>query len=341
MQTATVAQGRSISDQIGSNHTRRARSARRALLLAAAAVTVGSVAQSSHATSYNWDPGHVAATTGGGTGTWDTASSNWFNSTDQVWPNTNPNTDNAIFGNAATAATVTIQGASAAALNVFANQVTFSSANYTLTGSAGSTLTLSGTAPAISTSGGTAAISVPIVLGANANFTTTNTLTLNSGAVISGNFGITHVGPGFLTLVSNSSFSGGINNISGSIGLQIAPTTSTASAIGSGTFTSAGGVSMNNNLTSTAIQLINNLQSYSAATNVLFSAGSTPYLNMGTGAATLTGNTTFSVRFGSVGSGQTPGGTFVIGGNVGETGGSFGITMGSPATVNSVANVIA
>src|SRR5882757_6063913 len=82
-----------FSDAVNCMTRRRAgRSDAQPLLLRTAAAIValwgltGSMAQ---AQTYTWDPGQTGTATVGGTGTWNTSTTNWFNGTaDAAWPNT-------------------------------------------------------------------------------------------------------------------------------------------------------------------------------------------------------------------------------------------------------------
>ena len=111
------------------------------LLAAATLVAASSVS----AAVFNWDPGLTATPGGGGAGTWDTTTANWYDGTiDNVWGGTGG--DTAVFGG--TGGGVNLGAA------ITAGGLTFNSTGYTLTGG---TLTLAG-APTISATTGTTTI---------------------------------------------------------------------------------------------------------------------------------------------------------------------------------------
>ena len=166
------------------------------LLCGASLVAIALISLSSAAYAQqdrNWDPNGTAANSGG-TGTWDTSSSTWSPNADGVsGPYTiwnNAGIDNAIFGGPnGTNATVTL------AAPIIAHNLTFdASTTYTLTGS---TLTLAGATPTITTNGAA---------------------TINS--ILAGNAGLTKAGAGVLTLTAGNSFSGGINVIGGMLNVS-------------------------------------------------------------------------------------------------------------------------
>jgi autotransporter-associated beta strand protein len=123
------------------------------------------------AATFTWN----GSTTGGGTGasdTWDTTAVNWTGA-GTVWPTTGTDND-AVF--AGTAGTVTI------ASGVTANDITFSTAGYTISGG---TLTLNGTAQTI-TNAATATISSVLAGTANLTKLAAGTLVLSGANTISG-----------------------------------------------------------------------------------------------------------------------------------------------------------
>ncbi|MDR6635759.1 fibronectin-binding autotransporter adhesin [Phyllobacterium sp. 1468] len=135
-----------------------------------------------------WDSNGTAANRGG-TGTWDTSSSFWSPNGDGVsgpysaW--SNDALDDAFFGGT-TAGTVNL------GVPITAHSLTFdASTTYTLSGSS---LTLGGATPTITTNG---------------------TATVNS--ILAGNAGLTKAGAGTLTLTSANTFSGGVNVTTGSL----------------------------------------------------------------------------------------------------------------------------
>jgi fibronectin-binding autotransporter adhesin len=159
--------------------------------LAAAVCSPGFAAQ------YWWDPGQGGVTPTGGTGAWDTSSSQWSNgATDGAWPNGNPNADQATFGGTGGMVTLT------STATIYANRLTFTTGSYSLTGG---TLSLSGTA-VIDTGG----------YGA----------TINS--ILAGTTGFTKLGTATLTLSNTNTYSGGTTVSAGTIAF------SNIGALGSG-----------------------------------------------------------------------------------------------------------
>ncbi|MBO9697028.1 MAG: autotransporter-associated beta strand repeat-containing protein [Sphingopyxis sp.] len=137
-----------------------------------------------------WDANGTAVGSGG-SGTWNLANLNWSPNGDGVSgpfvePWANGDLDNAIFGG--TAGTVTV------GVPVTVGNITFSSAGYVLNGS---TITLGGATPTITT-GGNAAIN----------------------SVLAGNAGLTKAGAGVLSLTGANSFSGGINVTAGQLNVS-------------------------------------------------------------------------------------------------------------------------
>jgi hypothetical protein len=137
-----------------------------------------------HAQTLTW-----GATGGGGTGTWDTSASNWFNGSAAVpWTQGN----SAVFGG--TAGTVTL-GAPITVQNM-----TFSTDGYTITGTTLNPLTLSGSTPTVTLGAGISATISSIIGGSNGLVVTgagTLTLSGDSGTAFSTLF---YSGP---TTVSN------------------------------------------------------------------------------------------------------------------------------------------
>ncbi len=170
------------------------------------------------ATTLSWDPTASAGAHLGGTGTWNTSSAQWYNSTthaDQVWNNANG--DTALF--AGTAGTVTVSS------GITAGEVDFTSANYTL--SSGSLSVL-----------GTGKIDVAAGIG------DTISSTLN------GTHGLTKTGSGDLNLTAANTFTGSTAINSGRLALK---TNSTAS-LSSGSVTVAAGAEL---YTASAVNLSN------------------------------------------------------------------------------------
>ena len=123
--------------------------------------------------------------------TWNTTNSTWSPNTDGVsgpyGPWINATLDNAIFGG--TAGTVTL------GTPITVHNITFNTANYTLTGN---TLTLAGATPTITVTSGTS--------------------TINS--IIAGTAGLTKAGTGALTLSANNTFTGGVTVNAGTLTLS-------------------------------------------------------------------------------------------------------------------------
>jgi fibronectin-binding autotransporter adhesin len=161
---------------------------RRLLCGASLAAVLACAPLSARAEDRHWDA-NVTAVGSGGTGTWNLSNLNWSPNGDgvsgpYVRPWENDTIDNAIFGG--TAGTVTV------AVPVTVGNITFSSAGYVLNGS---TLTLAGPAPTITTNAGN--------------------VTINS--TIAGSSGMIKAGGGGLILTGTNSFTGGITLNSGSI----------------------------------------------------------------------------------------------------------------------------
>jgi fibronectin-binding autotransporter adhesin len=140
-----------------------------------------------------WDANGTAPNRGGA-GIWDTSSSFWSPNGDgvsgpyTVW--SNAAIDDAIFGGPnGTTATVTLNAP------ITAHNLTFDvSTTYTLTGS---TLTLAGATPTVTTNG---------------------TATINS--ILAGNAGLTKAGAGVLSLTGANTFSGGVNVTTGTLSVS-------------------------------------------------------------------------------------------------------------------------
>ena len=128
----------------------------------------------------DWDPGHAAASPGsGGTGNWDTTTSDWFTgSGDTSWP------ADALAYFAGSAGTVTLAG------SVSADGLTFATPAYNVTNTDGvSVLTLDGNNPTIAVPAGNTTISCTIAeSGANP---------------------VTVTGPGTLSLSGANTYTGG------------------------------------------------------------------------------------------------------------------------------------
>ncbi|TAE92525.1 MAG: hypothetical protein EAZ81_02730, partial [Verrucomicrobia bacterium] len=167
-----------------------------------------------NAQSLTWD-GANTVTTGaqGGTGTWNTTTSNWWNGSNNVlWPTSGTNND-AVF--AGTAGTVTI-----ATGGVTVNDMTFNTTGYALSGAA---ITLNGTTPTIST-------------GTN--------ITATISSTISGSSGLTKDGAGILRLGGANNFTGGTTLTNGTI------VVGNSGALSSGTLLLNGGILTSANISS-------------------------------------------------------------------------------------------
>ena len=127
------------------------------------------------------------ASGGGGAGTWDVnTTANWFNGSAAVkWPVAGGTNDDAVF--AGTSGTVSL-----AAGGVTANDLAFNTPGYTIQNN---TLTLDGTAPAITTASGTATIA----------------------SVVAGAAGLTKAGSGTLVLSGSNSFTGNVTVNAGTL----------------------------------------------------------------------------------------------------------------------------
>ena len=106
-----------------------------------------------------WDGDDTTADADGGSGTWDTSSTNWDDAEtggfDATWDNSNP--DTAFFGGAA--GTVTLNTV------ITANGLVFNTAGYLITGN---TLTLGGATPTVTTN---ADATIASILAGSANLT--------------------------------------------------------------------------------------------------------------------------------------------------------------------------
>ncbi len=159
-----------------------------------------STAGLAQAASLEWK-GLATGLTGGTDATWNTdTTANWWDGAATVtWPALGGIDDDAIF--AGTAGTVTIAG------GVTANDLSFTTAGYTISGA---TLTLNGTAPLI-----------------------TNAFTAEIASIVAGTALINKAGGGTLTLSANNTFTGGVTSTGGVIKI----TNSNALGAGSKTFT--------------------------------------------------------------------------------------------------------
>jgi autotransporter-associated beta strand protein len=171
-----------------------------------AVVAAASTAGPARSQPYTWDPALTGTATGGGSGTWDTTTANWFNGTALVpWPGGQV----AVFGGTVTGtSTVTI-----APGGVSATGLTFNSDGYVLTGDP---LTLTGVTPTITVAG---------VLNATVS------------SAIAGTAGLTKAGTGYLTLSGANTYTG-TTTVGG--GVLIGATTAALPG-----FATAGGIVVN------------------------------------------------------------------------------------------------
>lgn len=180
------------------------------------------------AQSLSWD-GADTSTTGaqGGAGTWDTTTANWWNgSTNVLWPTAGTNND-AVFGGTAGAVTVAAGG-------VTANDLTFDTTGYTLSGG---TITLNGATPTLSAGSGiSATISSTIA-------STTGVTKTGAGTVaLSGNnsyTGTTTVSAGTLQYSGNNTLQNLVLNGTGAVA-DFSGGTTTVNSTGGGTFINGG-----------------------------------------------------------------------------------------------------
>ena len=197
------------------------------------------------AATLTWD-GSDTTTSGaqGGSGTWDTnTTANWWDgSANVVWPALGGLSDDAVFEN--TAGTVTL-----GAGGVTAHNLTFNTTGYVLTGS---TLTLNGTTPTISTNTGV-------------------TSTINS--IIAGSAVLTKTGAGTLVLGGVNTYTGGTTV---SVGTLQAVVNTTQSGISSGAVSVASGATLQLDNTSTANLTIANTITGAGTLKLNFAANTTP-----------------------------------------------------------------
>jgi fibronectin-binding autotransporter adhesin len=303
------------------------RSARRWLALSAASLMTLAGSRGLADTLY-WDPGLTDSNSGGGSGTWDASTPNWFdsnNSVEVIWNNSgqsgSPN--DAVFGGS-TGGTVTLS------TDMTANTLTFNTTGYTLTSG---TLALSGGS---STVVGLIAAGVGSTGTANITVTAGATTTLDTPLVGSA-FGtgsddlLTLGGGGTLILTQQSSYAGATSILSGTLqlGTNNALPTSTGIVMGTpGSSTTTASLNLGN--FSQTVYSLATATNKSAATNTItIDSGSTLTVNsynptppsnfyaVDLGGASATGTGTATVNF-------TGGGNFVINSNnVQGTGVSF------------------
>jgi autotransporter-associated beta strand protein len=129
------------------------------------------VAQSAHAADFFWDPTSSGTNTGSGSGTWNSADTNWFSGTNKAWATGN----RPVFGGADGPFVVTVAG------DFSINGLLFNKSGYTL--SAVSAQTITKTAGDITLASGVAA-----TIGSNVS------ITRSSNDIITGTGGILNIG---------------------------------------------------------------------------------------------------------------------------------------------------
>ncbi len=159
--------------------------------IAAMALIAACLSTRAKAASYTWDSsGSGSVASMDGSGTWDTVSAHWWNSTagtDQAW--SNADLDTAVFGVGSPAAnpyTVNL------GTGITFGGITFQNQAYTI---AGNTITLAGGSPSI----------------------TTNACGGTIDSVLAGTSGLTTAGPGMLVLGGANTYTGGTNVAGGTL----------------------------------------------------------------------------------------------------------------------------
>jgi autotransporter-associated beta strand protein len=149
----------------------------------------------------------------------------------------------------------------------------------------GGTITLSNNASRINSDAGTLTLSaansitatnINLTLGGAGNLSVSGTITTGSGT-------LTKDGSGTLTLSGANTFTGGTTLNAGTLNINNAGSAGTSSAIGTGTFTIAGGT-INNTSTGDITLSTNNAQNWNGDFTY---TGGTRSLNLGTGAVTM------------------------------------------------------
>ncbi len=254
-----------------------------ALMSAAAAAVVCST-QLARAATLNWDPGLTSSAIGGGAGTWNLSTGNWFDSSipgDRAWTDTAGATDTAVFGG--TAGAVTLGD------NLGALGLSFGTAGYTVTGANTLTLGAGGitVAPVLA---GTTSIGAPISLSGNQSWTVGPASSLVVSGSLSGSSTVTKAGTGTLTLSgNNSSDTGGVSISAGQLNIN------NANALAAGTFTIGGGII--DNTSGAAITIAGN-NAITLNNNFTFLGSSD--LNLGTGTASTNASRTITVKGGNL-----------------------------------------
>ncbi|MDX8513970.1 autotransporter outer membrane beta-barrel domain-containing protein [Mesorhizobium sp. VK23E] len=271
----------------------------------------------------SWSPNGANS---GGNGTWDTASSVWFNgATLQTWNNAAPG--NAIFGGAA--GTVTVSG------TVAVGGMTFGTSGYAITGG---TLALSGTTPAVTTNAGVSA---------------------TIGSAISGSATLVKSGAGTLTFSGAKTYTGAtivdagrlvLSNATGFVSATTVNSGATLSFTGTAAVSAAAPITLNDGavlensnpsgtviltgaVTSTGNTSINANQAAGTGRGLYLDGGlkgsgtvTINTVNAGTSVALRNNNTTFS-------------GTLIVNGIANATAGAgSGLALGGGGTSNALIN---
>lgn len=171
----------------------------------------------------------VDGTNLGGTGTWDTGQTNWWNLTaDVAWPNTDA--DEAVFTGGFTGGVPTLHTVTLAS-GLVANKLTFERSGYTLTGGS---LTLAGTSPTLHASLGEEATISSQILGAD-GLTKTGGGTVRLTNETNAHTGLTSISNGILAITSGAAL--------GADSSTITVTGSATRGFGGGALMLAGGYS--------------------------------------------------------------------------------------------------
>lgn len=236
----------------------QSRSGRRRWMLASAAGLLALAATHAIADTLYWDPGTTNSSSGGGSGTWDLSTPNWYDgntSSEVIWNNSGQSggADDAVFGGPSSG-TVSI------ATSINANTLTFNTSGYVLTGGA---LSLSaGTATTFSTSGGPGTATISSTAG-TANLTVASGVTATINTPLSGGSNVLSLGGGgTLVLSGQNSYSGATSILAGTLQLGATNALPTSTTVYMGTNQGAG-VTLNLNGFD---QTINNLVAISGAT---------------------------------------------------------------------------